>query len=470
MNKYRKLLSNTFLFAIGSFGTKFITFLMAPLYTYFLSTEEFGRIDLINTTILLAIPIITLGIYESVLRYIMDKNEDPKSVMSNSVFILLGGLLLCFLLSPLLRQVDPIRDNLLYFYILLTLRATNTLLLQFTRAIGKIKLFAVNSIILALSTLIFTIAFLAIMNLSVRGYFMAVIIANFISFLLLFTYGKVYNFVSYKSLSKSKMKVLLLFSIPLMPNAIMWWVVQISDRYLVFFFAGAGATGLYAIAAKIPAILSMVNSVFFQAWQLSAIEESESEQKSVFYSNVFSLLLSTLVLVTSAVLMILRPIFRIIIADEFYSAWRYVPFLLVATIFSSFAVFLGTNYVAMKKTSGALITNSVGAALSIILNIILIPRFGPNGASFSTMISFLVIWLLRMYNTRKFVTIKLNIIQVVISFVILAAQIAMMYFGSDRYFSVVSGILIIVLLLVQYPSFKILLSLLKSRKEALTKK
>ena len=145
-----------------------------------------------------------------------------------------------------------------------------------------------------------------------------------------------------------------------------------SDRYAINIFLGISANGIYAIANKVPTILNMLYSIFSQAWQLSAIEEADNKNKSQFYTNVFNIFSLVMLIGTSCILVIIRPIIETFLADAYRDSWKYVPFLLLSVVFTSFSAFLGTNYIAMKETKGVFKTSLVGAIVNIILNILLI--------------------------------------------------------------------------------------------------
>ena len=68
--KNRYLFKNTLIFTLGNFGSKFITFLLVPLYTNTLSTSGYGVLDIINAIIMIGVPIVTLNISESVMRFL----------------------------------------------------------------------------------------------------------------------------------------------------------------------------------------------------------------------------------------------------------------------------------------------------------------------------------------------------------------------------------------------------------------
>ena len=82
MKEVKELAKNTGLLAIGQFGTKLLSFFLVPLYTYVLSTAEYGTYDLMNTTISLLVPILSLNICDSALRFPLDKDVDRKQVFS----------------------------------------------------------------------------------------------------------------------------------------------------------------------------------------------------------------------------------------------------------------------------------------------------------------------------------------------------------------------------------------------------
>ncbi|MDK8210357.1 oligosaccharide flippase family protein, partial [Bacillus subtilis] len=287
MSKYKKLAINSIVFAIGNLGSKLISFLLLPLYTYYLEKNEFGTVDLLTTTLSLIIPIVTLSVFDAVLRFTMDKGYDNKIVLNNALLITLLGFIFSILLYPLVIIVFPFPKLLLYFYVLLLIQSINSSLSQFVRALGKIKFFSTIGIIGALTVLVGNIVFLVMLHWGIEGYLISLIFSNIVCFMFTFFFGDIRKYISISKANLNVVKKMLIYSIPLIPNALMWWIMSLSDRYIISFFLGLGANGLYAVASKIPSLLNIINSIFFQAWQMSAIEESESKNKSEFYTKIF---------------------------------------------------------------------------------------------------------------------------------------------------------------------------------------
>ena len=171
---------------------------------------------------------------------------------------------------------------------------------------------------------------------------------------------------------------------------------------------GASATGLYGVAAKFPALISIVVGIFFQAWQISALETSNSEEQSSFYSNIYNLLWSTLGIFTSIVLVVIRVVVKVLVADNYFVAWEYAPFLLVAAAFSAIQSFLGVNYTIAKDSIGALRSTTIAAICNIVLNYFLIKSIGIQGATIATLSSFIIVTIYRYYDTRKYVKIEVD--------------------------------------------------------------
>lgn len=427
MNTYNKLIGNSIIFAIGNLGSKLISIILVPLYTFYLSTSEYGVIDIVTTTTSMLLPVISLSIYDAVLRFIMDKTEQEDSVFTTALLITILGTVVSILVYFVLNFFNVLSGLLSYTTIILILQAFQSLLAQFTRAIGKIKIYSLNGIIMTIVTGAMNVILLMYFNMGIKGYLLSLIVANVVSIGHIALFTRIGDYIDFDKLNKKMIKRMLTYCIPLIPNTFMWWIMSASDRYFILFFVGASANGIYAVANKIPSLLSILNSVFFQAWQLSAIEEYDSNDKSKFYSDVFEYFAMVMFLGTSGVLMILKYLMKSVVSPEFYSSWEFVPFLLLGVVFSSFSGFLGTNYIAAKQTKGVFRTSIVGGIINIVLNLIFIPIIGTNGAGLATMISFFIIWIFRIYDTKRFIDMKLNIKGIIMNMLIISMQIGILF-------------------------------------------
>lgn len=427
MNKYKKLFGNSVLFGIGNFGSRILLILLVPLYTHYLSIAEYGTVDIIATTITMLLPLISMSIYEAVLRFVMDKNESIQSVLTNAIVVTLLGILIAVLVYPLLNYYKVLNGLLIYLYIILILEAFQSIISQYTRAIGKIKLYALNGIIKTLILGFGNIILLVGYKQGITGFLTSMILSNVASITFYLINTDVIKNIKPKKLNIKLAKEMLTYSIPLIPNSFMWWLMNTSSRYFILFYRGIEVNGLFAVASKIPAVLSIFTTIFIQAWQLSAIEEYNSESRSKFFNQVFYYYQAILLIGTSAILVILKPLIKMTFSEEYFLSWQYIPFLLLSIVFSSFSGFLGTNYIAAKETKGVFKTSVIGGTLSIVLNLILVPILGGIGAGLSALISFIIIWVLRVYDTKQYVDINFNTRKLVISLLVISFQIIILF-------------------------------------------
>lgn len=408
MFNYKKLVSDTYIFALGNLGSKLINIVLVPFYTYYLSTADYGIADLVTTTTNLLLPIITLSVYESVLRYSMNKNENPSIIFTNGLFITIICSLIYTGLIIFISSLLSDKKIIIYMSAIVVLNALKQLLAQFSRAIGKIKLYAGNGIINTFIVAISNIILLKYISLGIDGYFLSIIIGSLISIFYLCIGLNVFQYINFKNISKEIVEKSLIYSIPLIPNATSLWANNAVGRYVIGFFIGASGNGIFAVATKITNLLSILYAMFLQAWQLSAISEYESERRNETFSNVFENFSMLMIIASSAILVLEKVALRYFVNDVYFEAWKVIPFILIGTIFSSFAEFVGISYLAAQQTKGLMKTTLYSAVISLGLNIIFVPLMGINGSGIAMIISYLVLLVVRLKNTANFVKISVD--------------------------------------------------------------
>ena len=424
MNKYKKLALNTLIFSIGSFSSKLLSFLLVRFYTEYLTASETSTFDLVCQTANLLVPIATLSITEGVIRYGLDSKYDKKQIYSIGFLTTVLG---CIILIPILPaiSISPELKNyvfVLFFYLLASgFRMLNQ---YFLRATGKVKLFAVDGIVTTFIMLILNVLFIAVFKWGAMGYILSVVLSDSFSSVFMCCFSKNLKYLQFKGIDKSLAKEMIKYSIPLIPTFILWWIVSSSDKYMVRLMIDADSNGIYSVSYKIPTIISIVSTIFFQAWQMSAISEYNSKDSEKFYSQIFSAYQSILFIASAGILMILQPLLKITVAKEYYSCYHYIPFLLIGVLMSCFCQFMSSIYSAAKKTKNSLWTSFIAAAVNIILNFILIPnqKFGVQGAAFATMIGYTACFIVRAYDTRKYVHYTINWKSIIANTVILLAM------------------------------------------------
>ena len=107
MGRFKRLLSNTAILGAGTFISKVLVFLLMPLYTALLSTEEFGTADILTQTANLLIPLAALGIADGLFRFALDaEGEQRKEVFTTALSVVVVGILPLTAIIQLLRLAD----------------------------------------------------------------------------------------------------------------------------------------------------------------------------------------------------------------------------------------------------------------------------------------------------------------------------------------------------------------------------
>ena len=279
MNPYQKLLSNTVLFGISTFGARFLTFLLTPFYTRVLSSAEYGVTDLLIQTGNLIIPLASVGIANGVIRYGLDRNSDKRTVFTTGLLATLAGFLLLLLVSPLLRQIPFLTHDLWLVLLYVLMANLHSVCNQFARAMGHVRLFALDGILRTVLTIVFNILLLAVYPLGVTGYVLANILADGLATLFVFFRARQWRYIRLSPRLPGEAKRMLRYSLPLVPSTLCSWIINISDRYLIALLAGSAATGIYAVSNKLPNVLLTVANIFTSAWQLSALGDQPKAEK-----------------------------------------------------------------------------------------------------------------------------------------------------------------------------------------------
>lgn len=420
MDKYKSLAKNTMVFAIGTLASKLMVFLLLPFYTRVLPQDGYGTVDIIVQTCNLLIPLATLGITHAIIRFGLDKKIDKKSVYTLGLFTVACGFSVLLLFWPLLAKIAFLKEYVGYIYIFILMSSLQMLGAEFIRARGMIRFYAIDGVFRTVLTILLNVLFLGVMSMGPVGYLLATICTDATSTVLMFLLAKLYRFVSVKSASKTLAKEMLRYAIPMIPNTICTWIINISDRYVIAYLIGTAANGLYAVSNKVPTILIHIANIFSGAWQISAVTEEKERER--FFTRVFQMYCAIAFLSASGLIATAKISTVLLASPEYFEAWRCVPFLVMGTMFACLASFLSSVYMVEKKSQYTFYTTLVGALTNIVLNVLMIPAFGANGAAIATFISYFVMFFSRFLHTRKWICIRVNPLNFGLSFAVVLLQ------------------------------------------------
>lgn len=413
------LAKNTIIFTLGNLGTKLIQFFLVPLYTNVLSTADYGVVDLVTTIGMVLAPILLLNINDGVMRFALDKGADFNKIMSIGLAAFIFCLITGLVIFPIGNISNQLGNYSSYIYFYTISYAGNLLFFGYLRGTEKLLQFSIGNIINAMLIASFNIFFLVIIKTGIAGYFLSYTLANFICCIYAFIVGNVKEVILNFKLDKELMIKMLKYSVVLIPNTFMWWIINSSDRVMITSFIGNSANGIYAISCKIPTLLSTIVTIFNTAWSYSAIKENDSYDRDEYNNSVYNGLVMLSVVIGAAMMLVMKPFLAVYVSKMYYKAWMFTPYLVVGCVFLSIASFLGAYYTVNKDSKGFLYSSSVAAAINLALNYLLIPKIGIAGAALATAISYIAVFLYRAVDTKKYIFINVFSKKHLVSYILL---------------------------------------------------
>ncbi|EFA23926.1 lipopolysaccharide biosynthesis protein [Bifidobacterium gallicum] len=414
MSKYGNLLKNIGLFTISNIALKLITFILIPLYTYYLTTAEYGLTDMLNTVMWIATPVFSLSVSDAVLRYCIEAKGNK---LQQSSYVTIGFTVValsCVLAAVCIPVLDlpffgGLGDYKLWYILCFATLSFNNFFSNVARGLDQVTLMAVSSVFSSLTNIGVGVLTIAFMGMGINGFFLSMVLGYSVGCLTYVLGGHPLALLRFQALKQRAMyKTLFLYSLPLIPNTLFWWASQCINRFFITGMLGIGASGLFAAASKIPSFLNMVSGIFLQAWNLSAFQESESKERERFFNNIYQLF-NFAVLLCAVILIPASPfIAKFLFQKDFYQAWLLAPVLLVSFYYGSLSAFYGSLYTASLKTKALFTTTLYGAVTCVIGTWILVQTVGLQGAGIASAISNVVVWLTRMVDSKHIITITVH--------------------------------------------------------------
>ena len=417
-SKNKSLIIGTITYAIGNFGTKILSFLIVPLYTFYISPSDLGDFDLLMTTVSLISPILTMKISDATYRWLIKDIKDSKNYLGATFKLLIRNSIIFSCIIMIINTFLPIW-NCYYFVAILIGDRVLECVQKLLRGFKNQKLFAFSGILYTALLVTANFVKICILKQGVGSLLQSVIFAQVLTIIYIFLREKNLRYITWKSNHKELRREFMRYSAPLVPSALSWWVMSASDRYVIRAFLGKSANGIFAIAGKFPTILQTIFNMFNNAWTdmaLSELDKGETTEEYVsqIFRKLYCFSFSTVLVLIPAT----KVVTQIILGPEYKSASMYIGVLYLGTIFQGFSSFCSIGYLKQKATSGAAKTSMYGAGVNLIVDICLMKYIGLFAAAISTFIGFFIMWISRMYDIRYSFPIRIKKIEFICYFLI----------------------------------------------------
>ncbi|MGG7198609.1 lipopolysaccharide biosynthesis protein [Clostridium butyricum] len=423
MSKEKELFKNTIIILAGKVSTQFISFLLLPLYTFVLTTEEYGVVDLVTTYVGLFAPLVSLQMENSIFRFLVDERKNTKKkseIITNSYIVIVMLVLTLFIMINVVSYFVNIKYKVYICGMIISVIFSN-ILLQTSRGNGNNKTYSIGGAIAGVVTVVLNIFFLVIINTGIKGMFLSSIIGNSLCFLYVFIKEKAYKFIDFKLYNKEKIHQLLKYSLPLVPNGIIWWIINVSDRTIISMFLGSSANGIYSVSNKFSSIYIQLYNIFNLSWTETASLHINDSDKDEFFSKTIQQMFNFFSSICIGIIAFIPFVFPILINDKYTEAYRYIPILMVASLFNVIVGLISVIYVAKKLTKEIAKTSLLSGIINLIVNLILVKKIGIFAAAISTIFAFFSMALYRYIDVQKYVKIRFefkNIVSIIIIFIL----------------------------------------------------
>lgn len=404
MSREKDLAKNTLIIAIGTILPKITSFITLPILTASLTKAEYGTYDLITNLISLVMPFVTIQVQSAAFRFLLECRGDKRetdSVITNLLCFVSGtSLIASVILFFALRKIGTVLRLLICLYVF-----ADTFILAVRQIIRGFSLNKVYSLGAALQSVVNTVLIvltIGVADQGLAGLMLSFVVAILLGILFMFIKGSILSHINFSLLSKAMLRKMIGYSWPLVPNVISDWVLRVSDRAVIVYFLGIESAAVYAVANKIPSLLSLIKTTFTFSWQENASLASLDGDEDKYFSSMLDVIVRILSGVTALLVAFLPIMFALLIRGDYGSAYRQMPILFMGTLLSILSVYLGGIDVAHKRTKSMGLTTSAAAAVNLAVDLLLIKVIGIYAGSVSTLVSYLFLVVYRMYHTKKF--------------------------------------------------------------------
>ncbi len=449
MKKSTYLFKNMAFFTIGSFVSKILVFFLVPFYTSVLTESEYGIADVMQTSLLLLVPLLSINAGEAALRFGLENTDDRDSILLFGLKRAFLSVIPAALICLILFFIFP--ESRVFFLLFMILYAADSLyefMLLFCQGTEEVEKMITGSITSTVFIIGSNLILLLVFKAGIYGYIFSQIISFTLSGLIMFFLvdgpGRLKRASSSCPVG-GEMKV---YGTNMLLYSTASWINNAIDRYFILFLLGSAQNGLYGVAYKIPAILMVFQRIFAQAWQMSAVKEYKGDDREEYFSFMYRIYQTALITGCALLILFLKPVAAFLFRGSFFEAWILVPPLLLSVVFGALEGFLGSIALAFRDGRSMGYATGVGAVFNIILNYFLIRSFGAFGAAVATLVSYFIMFVLAFIFVRKHVKLKTTVLRDICAFALVILESVLLILNVRYFYAWNTGL--VVLILVMY--------------------
>jgi O-antigen/teichoic acid export membrane protein len=389
----KNLSSNILVYGITNGIKSLVPFILLPLLTTYLTVDEFGTLSLLEVSILVLFPFISLNIFSviNIEFFHLEKKQLAfyiTNTLSLSFISFIFFFILFFFFSSFINKYTALPLDIIWALpVFALLRLLPQVLLGLLQVSKKVNLFSVVTLVQACVDFGLSYAFVVLYKWGymgrLEGVYISAILVTLYAFMYLYKYGYL------ERINFKYTKRILSVSLPLIPHVLGGVIIAMSDRYFIMYYHGNEMVAYYTVAYQIAAIMLLFGTSINQAW--IPFLYTWLKEKKLSESIKYTIILIVLFLGIGGLVYIMKDtLFYIFVDKNFYLAKIYFPWLLIGFIFQSL-YFLMSNFIFFKKRTNmiAMITIS-GAILNLGLNYYWMQQYGVVGVAYATAVTWML--------------------------------------------------------------------------------
>lgn len=413
----KRLFNDSIIYGLSGVISSFISIFLIPLYTRVFVPADYGIISLMTTTSAFLSILLIFSLDNSAAVWFWDKTTDTerkKTFNSWLGFLVFSGLVAALLLALLSRPLSLLFFGTVDYTLLFLLLGANLLFAGFQKVVNiwcrmlqqpvRAMLF---SVLVLLVTVGLNILFILVLRIGVSGVFYSQLIASMAGVLLMLFMFR--PWIQPSAFSRHRLREMLLFSAPLVPATILYWLMNTASVYFLKAYIKDNAEiGLYQVGASVANILSLITWAFFQAWTPFALSVSKQENAGRIYSFVFELYCVAGFFVAFSLMLGSHDVLAVFTHSGYAGAATVLGLLAVNVILMGLPNILAIANNLAKKNSSYAVAIGMGSVVTVILFMILIPRYGKEGAAVAMIAGNLVVPVYLGYKAQRLYYIPYN--------------------------------------------------------------
>ena len=471
-SKLVQFVKGSAILVISNIILKATNFLLLPLYTGYLTPDQLGISDSITSLISFVFPLLVLAFDSAFGAFYYDNEEEEyqKKVFNTTFFFLFAMSILTTLVMLGSSYISSFLFHSTKYNISICVAmfsvAVNMWFLPLAlqvRMQNKLTLFSIINLVSSFFMILLNIVFVTKLEWGYFSLIASILVVNLMQLILYLIFAKVK--ISIKLFDKALFKKMLRYALPMVPMVLAEWILSLSDRYILLYFAGEYEVGIYGVAARFLSLITVITNgvyVAYTSFAFSSAKDSNAKQQFIKVLDVVFIILSLLSFTMS---IFGKEIISVMADEKYFKAYALIGPLLLGQICYSVNTIMGYGFAHAKKSAYFLVPTLAGTVLNVILNFMFIPKYGSYAAALTTMIGYFVMMIITYFLSQRVYECGYHFGRIVFSLTIMAVAV-IWFIDFSLWFKALSFVVILIVIAVCFRSaisdiFKMLKKLLK---------